>query len=93
MKKQEKVQGEVLQETSLRDSILTGVVQTCARANNIPIEVIPEYNGNLTVYKIRGDLNKVLNLIAANTPIGARDALEAIKNCRSAIYLFRQGVK
>jgi hypothetical protein len=72
-------------EITIRDSITAGI---CKAFN---LEVIPQYNSKEVLYLIRGDVDEALKKIAENVPVGSRDVLEAIKNCRSAIFLFKQG--
>ena len=72
-------------EITIRDAITAG---SCKAFN---LEVNPPYNQNEVLYVIRGDVDNVLKKISENRPIGSRDALEAINNCRSAIFLFRHG--
>ncbi|MFA4918333.1 MAG: hypothetical protein WC581_03665 [Thermodesulfovibrionales bacterium] len=75
-----------VKEITIRDSITAGI---CKAFN---LEVTPQYNPKEVVYNIRGNVDEVLQKIAENVPIGSRDVLESIKNCRSAIFLFRQGI-
>ena len=74
-------------EITIRDAITAGILKAFS------LEVVPLYDTKDVVYKVSGNIDEVLRLIAANAPIGSRDVLEAIKSCRSAIYLFRQGVQ
>ncbi len=78
MKKNEK-------EITIRDAITAGILKA------FKLEVTPLYDTKEVTYLIHGDVDTVLQKIAENAPIGSRDVLEAIKSCRSAIYLFRQG--
>lgn len=72
-------------EITIRDAITAGLLKSFG------LEVTPQYDKKEVVYNIRGNVHEVLQKIAANTPIGSRDVLESIKNCRSAIFLFKQG--
>lgn len=74
-------------EITIRDAIIVGILKA------FKLEVTPQYNQKEVVYNIRGNVEEVLQKIAENAPIGSRDVLEAIKSCRSAIFLFKQGQK
>ncbi len=74
-------------EITIRDAITAGLLKAFG------LEVVPLYDRKEVTYQISGNVDEVLRLIAANAPIGSRDALEAIKSCRSAIFLFKQGEK
>ncbi len=74
-------------EITIRDAITAGILKA------FKLEVIPQYGKKEVVYNIRGNVDEVLQKIAENAPIGSRDVLEAIKSCRSAIFLFKQGVQ
>jgi hypothetical protein len=73
-------------EIIIRDAIIAGVTKT------LGLEVSPQYDKTEVTFRIRGDVDLALKKIADNVPVGARDVLEAIKSCRSAIFLFKQGV-
>jgi hypothetical protein len=75
------------EELTIRDAITAEILKA------FKLEVIPLYDAREVTYHIHGDVDTVLQKIAANTPIGSRDVLEAIKTCRSAIFLFKQGVR
>jgi hypothetical protein len=82
------------EEITIRNAINAGVMKAFKDSESRSlVEVTPKYADNETLYEIRGDVNEVLRKIAANSPVGSRDVLEAIKSCRSAIYLFGQGVQ
>ena len=72
-------------EIIIRDAITAGICKA------LGLKVIPKYYTEEVVFNMSGDVDVVLKKIAANSPVGSRDVLEAIKNCRSAIFLFKQG--
>jgi hypothetical protein len=81
-------------EIIIRDSITSGILKAVpASYPDIKLEVTPQHNTETreTTYLIRGDVDEALQKISKNAPIGSRDALEAIKNMRSAIFLYKQG--
>jgi|WetSurSiteA1Bulk_404760.scaffolds.fasta_scaffold285779_2 hypothetical protein len=80
-------------ELTIRDAITAGISKALSLDPSLNLEVTPEYTQKEVVFNLRGDVNEVLQKIAENCPVGSRDALEAIKNCRSAIFLFKQGVQ
>ena len=80
-------------EITIRDAITAGICKAFSLDNTLSIEVKPEYTAKEVVFNIRGNVDEVLQKIADNCPVGSRDVLEAIKNCRSAIFLFKQGVQ
>lgn len=82
------------QTKNFRDSILSGVAKTIPKGRpNLELEVTPQHNTETreTTYLWRGDVDEVLQKISENAPVGSRDVLEAVKNMRSAIFLFKQG--
>lgn len=74
-------------EITMRDAIIAGILKAFL------LEVIPQNDPvkREVTYLVRGNVDEVLQKISENAPIGSRDVLDAIKNCRSAIYLFRRG--
>jgi hypothetical protein len=74
-------------EIIIRDAITAGILKAFG------LEVTPLYDTKEVTFIIRGNVDTVLQKIAKNSPVGSRTAIEAIKTCRSAIYLFRQGVQ
>jgi hypothetical protein len=74
-------------EITTRDSIKAGICRA------LGLEVIPKYDSEQVSFGLLGDVNVVLQKIADNAPVGSRDVFEAIKNCRSAIWLFKHGGK
>jgi len=75
-----------VKEITIRDSITAGICKA------FDLEVTAKYDQRDVRYCIRGNVDEILQKIAQNAPIGSRDVLEAIKNCRSAIFLFKQGL-
>jgi hypothetical protein len=70
-------------ERIIEDSILAGILETFPEI----IGVIPEKPPNGRVqYRITGDVEAALDKIYKNQPIGALDALKAIKSARQAIF-------
>lgn len=72
-------------EIIIRDAITAGILKA------FKLEVTPLYDGKQVTYRIRGDVDEALRKISEDMPIGSRSALEAIKNMRSAIFLYKQG--
>ena len=80
-------------EITIRDSIIAGVCKALSSEDlNLNLEVTAQYTPKEVLFNMRGDVDQVLQKIADNCPVGSRSVLEAIKNCRSAIFLFKQGM-
>ena len=70
-------------ERIFEDSIIAGILETFPEI----IDVTPEKSPNGRVqYRIIGDVEGALAKIYQNHPIGALDALKAIKSARQAIF-------
>jgi hypothetical protein len=79
-------------EITIRDAIAAGIAKSLKNEDGSSlVDVIPQHERSEVTFLLRGDVDKVLQKIANNFPVGSRDVLESIKSCRSAIFLFRQG--
>lgn len=73
-------------ETIIEDSIQAGILET------LGCVVIPESDQAGHVhYKIIGDVDGCLKKLYENHPVGAMDALRAVKAARQAIFSLRKG--
>ena len=67
------------------DSILVGLLM----AFGVP--VVPKFDkeSRRVIFECHGDVATALSKVHNNEPIGSRDALQAVKGCRSAIFNFK----
>lgn len=82
------------EERVIRDSIIAGLARAVKKQySDLELEVTPQHDAETRQvnYLLRGTVDEVLQKISENALVGSRDALEAIKNMRSAIFLFKQG--
>ncbi len=73
-------------ETIIEDSIQTGILEA------LGCTVLPESDEAGHVhFRIIGDVDTSLKKLYENCPIGAMDAMRAIKAARQAIFCLRKG--
>lgn len=69
----------------IEDSILAGILDAFR-----VIRVTPQQNEyGRVVFKLDGDVDNLMERLYRNEPVGALDALRAIKSARQAIFNFR----
>lgn len=69
----------------IRDAIIAGILKAFG------ITITPGKEFDRTIFYAAGDVQKALDQISSNVPIGSRDALEGIKATRSMIWIMREG--
>ncbi len=78
--------------TVIEDPTTAGLVLAFKAAGlNVDITPFRDDVKKRTFFKATGDVKSALERIAVNDLIGSRTVLESIKNCRSMIWLFKEG--
>lgn len=73
--------------TIVTDSIIAGLLIPNPDVKIIPF---PDSKGRVS-FKVYGDVQKALQEIYENRPIGSKDALDGIKSARGMIWNLKQG--
>ena len=68
------------------DSVISAILQ--AKGHIVKAKL--DEATHRVVFEIHGDVVKSLKEIYNNEPIGSRDVLMSMKNCRSSIFAFKE---